>query len=263
MLNAKVSKETKRCYNQLLHQLLLEWMLHVKESQRDRLLTQRDTERSMLESRASEYEQLATKHSNDRDKVENEAKFLSSLLLKDVEHQRDCLKVAASIQEKSAEILSDKFQEVGHLKQALRRRTMVLNEIYSCNNTHQEASQLEKHYIETHHLIHSQARDNSNQPELITSITTRGPVLWLQSDRKSQRLGRGKWEPVEVVEAVNIVMPPALLPSPPHNQRSRTTVGMKLEGLTVTEIAPNGPAALSSQIAPGMQHSCAKSLTVM
>ena len=123
--------------------------------------------------------------------------------------------------------------------------------------------ELEKHYIETNHLIHSQARDKSNQPEHIAPIVTRGPVLWLQSDRKSQRLGRGKWEPVEVVEAVNIVMPPALLPSPPHNQRSRTTVGMKLEGLTVTEIAPNGPAALSSQIAPGMQHSCAKSLTVM
>jgi hypothetical protein len=186
MLNVKVSKETKRCYNQLLHQLLLEWMLHVKESQRD-------------------------------------PKFLSSLLLKDVEHKLDCLKVAASIQEKSAEILSDKFQEVGHLKQALRRRTMVLNELYSCNNTHREASQLEKHYIESNHLIHSQARDKSNQPEHIASIVTRGPVLWLQSDRKSQRLGRDKWEPVEVVEAVNIALPP----STPHNQRSRTTVAIK------------------------------------
>jgi hypothetical protein len=102
----------------VLRDVWLEWCMQLQESKHQLLVVALEEERT----KARECEQQARHQTGRLENVQHDAKILSSALLKDVEHQRDCLIVAAAMQEKSAEIMRDKSEEVDKLKMALQQR---------------------------------------------------------------------------------------------------------------------------------------------
>ena len=187
-----------------------------------RLMTRLEAaEGEALEARrqAADREDAAQAHKSESEAIEMEAKVLSKALLADVEHQRDCLMVAASVQEKSAAILRDKSSEIVSLKQALQQRT--------------------------HSLRHAAVA-------AVLAAPGHGG-----SERNLRRLSPGRWEPVAVLDAGDwepsevLAEDRASTPAPAITTRVGATVGIKLEGLLVSELAPSGPASLSAQISPG------------
>jgi len=179
--------------------------------------------------RAAELENDAKAHQSESQTVTHEAKVLSRALLADVEHQRDCLVVAASVQEKSAEALRDKTSEVLKLKHALQRRTAAL----------QQANATLSVSPGGHERVAGAANGGGGE--------------------HTARLSPGRWGPVDVIEAKEVspgeaTAEPLLeedgasAPAPPISTRVGATVGIKLQGLVVSDLAPKGPAALSGQI---------------
>jgi hypothetical protein len=194
----------------------LGWWRHASGMQR--LMKRLEAaESEVLEARreAADREVAARAHKSESEAIEMEAKVLSKALLADVEHQRDCLNVAASVQEKSAAILRDKSSEIASLKQALTQRTLSLR-----------------------HAAVAKSMQGG-------------------SERSLRRLSPGRWEPVAVLDAGDWepseapAEDRASTPAPAIATRVGATVGIKLEGLAVSELAPSGPASLSGQISPG------------
>jgi len=106
----------------ILRHVWLEWLLLGALEHHQLLLVSLEQERN----KARESEKQARHQTGRLENVEKDAKVLSSTLLRDVEHQRHCLLVAAGLQEKSAEILREKSEEVEKLKTALLQRSLTV-----------------------------------------------------------------------------------------------------------------------------------------
>jgi hypothetical protein len=111
----------------ILRHVWREWLLLGALEHQQLLLVALDQERK----KATESEEQARHQTGRLENVEKDAKVLSSTLLRDVEHQRDCLLVAAGLQEKSAEILREKSEEVEKLKTALLQRSLTLRKAHA------------------------------------------------------------------------------------------------------------------------------------
>ena len=111
----------------ILRHVWREWLLlGVLEHQQLLLVALEQERKKTIES-----EEQARHQTGRLENVEKDAKVLSSTLLRDVEHQRDCLLVAAGLQEKSAEILREKSEEVEKLKTALLQRSLTLRKAHA------------------------------------------------------------------------------------------------------------------------------------